>query len=262
VTEKQQALPLDQSSISSSLGEDFDAEALKLFIEESLSDTPELTERVHHDSLLSFGDTRLIEKLSTILEEHIKREQIVLVLDKLREELYAGTASSSIKDLHNIILNTKVKGDPGKAVMPSWNIKNPDVVFVGEKPPRWGDADSQFVDALKSVRFNSNLCAWTSVVRYWPTDGLDDDEERRWIDFLFSELRIWQPKLIIPLGGYATSVFLGSDAKMGDRQGVFHWLGPWAVLPLYSYSYCIQANKLDTFKQGLEQAHKFCFGDL
>lgn len=256
--------PQDQSLPSSDLGSEFDPETLTTFIEESLTESPSKELESVHDALFSFGDTRLFEKLTGILAEHnIQPEEVVLVLDKLREELYAGHSSSSIQDLHTIILNTKLSGK-AKPVLPSWNIKDPDVVFVSENPPRWSDADHQFVQALKSARFSSTICAWTSVVRYWPssTGDITPDEERRWIDLLFSELRIWRPKLIIPLGGYATSMFLGSEQKLSERQGILHWLGPWAVLPLYSYTYSIKANKIDTFKQGLEQAHKFCFGDL
>lgn len=268
-TEPQAATPPDQPFPSSDLGTEYDPEKLREFISSSLADhepSPNTDEQPHvHDALFSFGDTRLLEKLNGILlEENVQPESAVLILDRLREELYSGTSSGSIQDLHTIIVNSKLKGTTAKAVLPSWNIKDPDVVFVSDTPPRWGDTDAQFVQTLKDVRFNSNICAWTSVVRYWPksVSDLDPEEERRWIDLLFSELRIWRPKLIIPLGGYATSIFLGSDLKLSDRVGNLHWLGPWVVLPLYSYPYAIKANKLDQLKQGLEQGFKYCFGDF
>jgi len=257
--------PLGQparSSKTSDLESDFDLDVLQESITQALSDMPETKISSTSRILFSFGDTRMIEKLYGILEEHLAPEQIVLILDRLREELLSGTRSQSIQDLHTIILNTKLTKT--KPTLPSWNIKNPDIVFVSENPPLWGDDDKSFVEMLKNQGFSSKLCAWTSVIRYWPEKSvkITDEEKERWNDFLFSELRIWRPKLIIPIGSYATSIFLGEELKFGDRQGNLYWVGPWSLLPLYSYSYSIRANKIDLFKQGLEQAYKFCFGDI
>lgn len=255
--------PQQEMSSSNSnplLGEEFDSSVLDTLIEESLSDKKP-AEPVKISPLFSFGDTRLIKKLDSILQEYLPPEQSILVLDGLREELYSGLRSRSIQDLHSLVLNTKTSTGV-KPSLPSWNIKNPDIVFVNYGLPTGRENDTSFVKALKDSNFSSSFCSWTSVIRYDVNpDEIEEDELEKWHGILFSELRIWRPKLIIPVGALASSVFLGSNAKLADRQGVVHWVGPWAIMPIYSYIYAIKSNKLDAFNQGLMQAHKYCFGE-
>lgn len=216
-----------------------------------------------NEVLFSFGDTRLLSKLDEILSDMLDPEQIAMVMDRLRAELYAGLSSTSIASLHTLIINYKTSnGD--KPQLPHWNTASPDVVFVSDTPPRWGDTDAQFVEELKRVGFKSASCAWTSIVRYNPEDvsSLGSEEVGRWREFLFSELRIWKPKLIVALGAYATNTLLGEGPKLAERQNIVHWLGPWAILPMYSYAYASNSNRLDAFRQGLDLGYKFCFGNL
>lgn len=184
-------------------------------------------------------------------------------MDRLRTELYGGTASASIQQLHTVIAHFKTS-DGSKTQLPQFNIKAPDVVFVGETPPRWGEMDTQFIQLLKDTGFSSTTCAWTSLIRYNPKDlkSVGAEEVERWQEFLFSELRIWQPKLIVTLGAVTTNTLLGEGPKLAERQNIVHWVGPWAVVPNYSYPYAVNSNRLDSFKQGLELCYKFCFGEL
>lgn len=251
---------MDQSLTSS---DDYNVDELRKLVDEALTPiAPSTNVRSYSESIFSFGDTNIFSKLQEALKDHLDNSQISLVLDKLRTELYSGMKSKSISELHTIITNFKTVNNISPK-LPSWNISTPDIVFITESPPFWGESDSGFVAELKRVGFSSSICAWTFLVRchYDKTISIPDEEFKFWKQVLFSELRIWQPKLIFPVGKTVTDSFLGEGPKFREREGVIHWIGPWAILPTSSFSYATKNDKINQFRQNLTIGYDFCFGN-
>jgi uracil-DNA glycosylase len=204
--------------------------------------------------LFSFGDTKLLSVLDEILAQWLNRAEVALILDELRDRLYAEITPTSIQKLHTALINTVHEGE---IQLPHWNIADPDVVFVGSLPYIGADYEQQFIDALIAAGFSSRQCAWTSVTRTVKTQNLDPG---RWLPFLFAELRIWRPKLIVTLGAPPLSALLGEMTTVTKARGVIHWVGPWAVLPTYAPAYAVKANRFGDLTDDLLHAHSFAFG--
>ncbi|NBP57693.1 hypothetical protein EBU71_14390, partial [bacterium] len=77
--------------------------------------------------------------------------------------------------------------------------------------------------------------------------------------YLHSEIQLFNPKLIVPLGLLPLVSLLGCEAKIKDYRGNILWLGYWPVLPTYSPMYAIKSGKsqTDQFISDIQTAHTF-----
>lgn len=201
-------------------------------------------------TLFAFGDTRILSVIDEVFSKWIPREELSVALGELRDRLYAEVSSLDIHTLHTIM--SKVKSDRD-VVLPSWNVQNPDVMLVSPYPP-YGEEPTILVDCLKESGFSSRHCVWTWVNRSGGDGGIEP-----WLPFLFHEIRIWRPKLIVGLGAGAVDPLLG-EVKMGEVHGVVHWMGPWAIMPCYSPTYAAKSSKINQLVSDLRGAHEFVFG--
>jgi len=202
-------------------------------------------------ALVSFGDTKILSVIDEVFSKWIPRAELTVALGELRDRLYADQDSSAIGALHAAMKRVKSKGT---VLLPHWNVTNPDVMFVGLTPP-YGEEPGIFVSALKEAGFSSRHCAWS----WWMRTAHRDEEIDPWLPYLFGEIRIWKPKLICPLGAAAAAPLIG-NIKITEAHGAVHWLGPWAVMPIYSPTYAAKSSKVQALVQDLRSAHDFVFG--
>jgi len=214
----------------------------------------------------SFGQDRLFEVLSDKLENYIPRADVSLVLDDLREEVYSYTGDDSIREVHSIIKNCKKC--PNLVLdraLPAWNKTDPDIVLINERPTVSKEEGQLLVKGLQKAGFKSTLAGMTFVNRC-STKGnakYSQEEVSNCSSFLFTELQLLRPKLIVPLGLAATQVLLGGDLQLKDVKGKICWLGPWAIMPSFSPAYILRAEggAADSFNADLQVAHKFIYGE-
>lgn len=94
-----------------------------------------------------------------------------------------------------------------------------DIVFIGEAPgaeedrrglPFVGRAGQFLNDMLQLIHLQRKDVYITNIVKYRPPNNRDpeDDEKAAFLPYLFKQLAIIQPKLIVTLGRHSTSVFL------------------------------------------------------
>ena len=54
--------------------------------------------------------------------------------------------------------------------------------------------------------------------------------------YLYSEIQLLAPKLIVPMGNAAAKKFV-DPLKISEDHGTIFWSGPWAIMPVYAMAY-------------------------
>jgi len=135
---------------------------------------------------------------------------------------------------------------------------NSKVVFIGEAPGKEEDIQGKpFVGAagkflnqmIESLGWKRQDIYITNIIKYRPANNRDPlpEEVEAFMPYLFKQIAIVKPKLIVPLGRYAMSVFLPNlriSVCHGQpkRVGIKNWgletrdeksIRSLVVLPLY-----------------------------
>lgn len=131
-----------------------------------------------------------------------------------------------------------------------WGCGNADanIVFIGEAPgkkedqqgvPFVGSAGKFLGEMLASIGLARADIYITNIVKYRPPDNRDPlpEEKAACQDWLTDEIRLINPRLIIPLGRHALTYFL-PDARISEVHGrlftqAFPDLGTRSIVPLY-----------------------------
>lgn len=249
--------------------EDFDLEELESFIQRGLK-AAKASEVDEARDLLSYGDVTLLHRLEPILRPHLNATQLQKVLDDLRIDLLSGdrghvNRTKALRELHRIVKNCRrcpeVQPEPH---LPHWNLIDPDVAFVFDSPLRPTDGGTLFIDTLKDVGFRSSDVIATSVTRCLTPGRAPNEQEIQKCasHFLFRELQLLRPKLVVALGGIATTVLTGSELKITEERGTIFWIGPWPLLATYSPAYAQRSGyNTDDFRNDISTAYRFVYDD-
>lgn len=205
----------------------------------------------------------MFEHIATIFQRYLGPVDCQVALDDLRTEIMQGYDLGDLPTLHALASHCRKCPNvvPG-ANSPIGNLANPDIVFVHEYPAHKEYVMRNFTPTADMVGLNARHIMHTSVVRCSIPQGrnITSEEVANCQKFLFAEIQLLRPKLIVTLGNTATSVFLGDVTAKNDR-GVICWLGPWAILPTYALGYVAQrASAQEAFQSDLQIANDFCYG--
>lgn len=154
--------------------------------------------------------------------------------------------------------------DHGGYSIPYWNTEDPKVLLISELSPKhWQPEVATFlVNSLKEAGFSSADAALTYLTRCSPKDRQhpNDDEIGNCSTYLYREIEILQPSVIMCLGLTVTKAFLPSDKNLNELRGSVHWLGPWAFIATMSPNQVHYASGLDkkNFLSDLALAHRLC----
>lgn len=246
--------------------DEYDPEELENLVTKALENIEEST----NYALFSFGDTRLLAHLETILPEHVSRGEVQIILDSLRSKLYEGLAghkenNKALRSIHGAVSRCRVcpnmKPDPQ---LPKWNVVDPDIMFLQNMPVSGSDADKFFVAALKDAGFRSSRLCVTSVVRCYPQENRQPEAEEIsacTTRYLFSEIQLMKPQLVVALGGLPAGVLLGGQIKITEERGNLFWVGPWPVLATYSPAYAIRTDRQSQeLSKDIQRAYEFLYG--
>lgn len=122
----------------------------------------------------------------------------------------------------------ELKKTATQAVFGDGNV-NSDIVFIGEAPGKKEDLEGKpFIGAggkflaqmLENIKMKREDIYITNIVKYRPPNNRDPlpKEKEACNEWLMSELKILQPKLIVFLGRHSMSRFLPTD-KISDVHG-------------------------------------------
>lgn len=104
-----------------------------------------------------------------------------------------------------------------------------DIVFIGEAPGKREDesglpfvgAAGKFLDRmLESIHLQRSNIYITNIVKYRPPDNRDPlpAEKQAFLPYLYQQLAVIDPKVVVTLGNHSTQVFLPNQ-KISDIHG-------------------------------------------
>lgn len=245
--------------------EDFDeGEVIKL-VQSALAKEGEGALEPKQSIPLGMGQGDLIERLFKRLSDYMNKADAQMVFDDLRTELFSGIETPDLKTIHTITKNCRKCGEAAipDQNLPQWNLSDPDCVFVSDIPFYAKESMEFFVGSLVSAGFSSTRVALTYLNRCPPAQkNYEAQHIRNCASYLYTELQILRPKLIVTMGLLPLASLLGTNSKLKDTRGTVMWLGPWAIMPTYSPAYAIKAGGSisNNFKSDIVSAYNFCYG--
>ena len=246
-------LPSDPNEV------EFDVDELIRLVQDALGEAP------RGRGAVAFGDTQIFAALAGILPDYLDKADVAMIFDRIRTHLYEGLDYGDLRSLHTTVRHCRVcpnvVPDPQ---LPTWNRVNPDVVFVMDVPWRGGPIDQYFAGLLQAVGFKSRRICYTSVVRCFPQDKrapAPDEVANCSSRYLYNELQLMTPKLIVACGGLPAGVLLGEPIAVTEARGNTYWLGPWPVLVTVSPAFARRAPRGgENLATDLQTAYTFTYG--
>ena len=196
----------------------------------------------------ALGDSQLLEKLYSILSVHdVNAETAQEIKSSLLSVLQSNVKSSTLTSVHKMTQQcVSCPNMNHDAALPKWNRESPKALFILESPDcLTPDGKELFITSLVKNGLKSAQCGCTYVTRCTKDDApVKDEIENCTSLYLYTEIQLMRPQVIVPLGATATKALLGPDIKLTDltSQPQVIWLGPWAIVPQLSPNYVVNPN--------------------
>ncbi len=130
------------------------------------------------------------------------------------------------------------------------------LMFIGEAPgydedqqgrPFVGRAGKLLTDIIKAMGMTREEVFIANVIKCRPPDnrGPMDDEITACVPYLFNQIDIIKPKVIVTLGRYSTAAILGlhEQMKISELRGRFFSYKGIKVMPTYHPAYLLRNEK-------------------
>lgn len=180
-------------------------------------------------------ETEVIEKKEYITPEvRIPKEvKIIAETEFMNNEWKISTTLDQFEDqIINCIKCRALAGTRKQVVFGSGN-PDADVVVVGEAPgadedirgePFVGRAGMLLTDILKAINFTREEIYICNILKCRPPDNRNPlpDEIVNCEPYLFKQLEMIKPKLILAVGTFAAQTLLKSKEPLGKLRGKFH----------------------------------------
>ncbi len=148
------------------------------------------------------------------------------------------------------LANTRTHAVPGEGDY------NTDLMFIGEAPgydedqqgrPFVGRAGKLLTDIIKAMGMTREEVFIANVIKCRPPDNREpmNDEITACSPYLFHQIAIIKPKVIVTLGRYSSVTVLGlqEQMKMSDLRGRFFTFQGIKVMPTYHPAYLLRNEK-------------------
>jgi len=187
------------------------------------------------------------------VEKKVAQEEKIIVSEKLKVELVHEENELSIPALDTpasedwmscsdlVSFANEIKDCPKctllartrKQVVFGTGNPNADVVVVGEAPgadedeqgkPFIGRAGKLLTDILKAINFTRDEIFICNILKCRPPENRNPlpDEIANCEPYLFKQLEIIKPKLILAVGSFAAQTLLNTKEPLGKLRGKFH----------------------------------------
>lgn len=242
------------------VGADYDSKAIAALVAEALGDYSILP--------VTFLETDLYQRLFVLLQKYMPIPEVNLVIHELRQSFYEGFTSVSPKTFYSLLnackkcTSTSVAVDP---TLPAWNRSNPDLIILAENPSSIHPYIDKLTGHLKKSGFSSTTCCLTYVTRC-PAQTIPAQVVKNCLPYLYTEIAILNPKIVLTLGSAAYSAITGDPTPaISDIKSIPKWFGPLLVIPEVSYGWSyhkkekydiIDENYISTYTQ----AYKILYG--
>ena len=246
--------------------EEFNIETLHALVDQALQ-VPEKFEEISNSSPLSFslGDTSLFELFYDALLGVCNVEETQAVIDVVRSKYAVVSTKTDLKTLYTFVKNCRKcdSVDPNP-ITSLGNLVNPDVVFLYDRPMFSTESFRNWTSLLKEAGFLLERVAHVSVVKCMPADKNQLDTSvisQCSKSYLFTELQLLSPELVVLCGSMPTKLFLGDIDTLNSHKGIVHWLGPWAFMPVHTMFYSEKSgpNAVKGLQADIQKAYNFCY---
>lgn len=118
-----------------------------------------------------------------------------------------------------------------------------EVLFIGEAPgyhedkqrrPFVGRSGQLLTDFIEDIDWNREDVYITNIVKRRPPDNRDPEPEeiKVYKPYLAKQIRIIDPKVIVPLGRFAMNYFI-PNRMISKTQGSIFWMKDKVIMPIY-----------------------------
>lgn len=229
---------------------------------ETLQEVYELiTQALSKPKPFLYPQVQALEVMTQALWDKVDPVVIQQALQQARSGLSQGLVlDQDLSYLHTRVKHCRICPDRHTPHLPSFNIKDPTVVLVHALPTASSEATGLLNQALAKSGFKISQVASTSIVRC--EGGLPTKAEiDNCLGYLYDEIQLWQPQLIVALGSVAATAFIGNQ-KINDTHGEIFWFHTWPVLATFDPAHALRSSNVATFEEELASAWRFCFGTL
>ena len=204
-------------------------------------------------------DTDIIENLYVILDKlPLHQGDVQMVLDELRNKLTQDLDLGFLPDLHSLTLNCRRCPELKDPTLPFGNLRDPDIIFVSDTP--LVDWPPELFSLIEQSGINVNRIMMTFATRCSARRAPTATELDNCYTYLYPELQMLTPKLIIPLGATAAGQFI-NPLKISEDHGIIYWIGPWAIMPMFALGYLTRKENAEKeFLVDLTKAKNFLYG--
>lgn len=194
---------------------------------------------MHADSLKKTDHKKVKE--DTVGEPKVKQENVISIKESLKETAMSlikedWMESDSFEKFADAIKDCpkcKLLARTRKQVVFGAGNPNADVVVVGEAPgadedeqgkPFIGRAGKLLTDILKAINFSREEIFICNILKCRPPENRNPlpDEIANCEPYLFKQLEMIKPKLILAVGTFAAQTLLQTKEPLGKLRGKFH----------------------------------------
>ena len=193
----------------------------------------ELIKREEKQSIKIISDKKNISaaesKIKMPLEESVYKNKYNIAKENWMKSETLDNFADEIKDC----MKCRVLASGRKQIVFGTGNPNADVVVVGEAPgadedeqgkPFVGRAGKLLTDILKAINFTREEIFICNILKCRPPDNRNPlpDEIENCEPYLFKQLEMIKPKLILAVGTFASQTLLRSKEPLGKLRGRFH----------------------------------------
>jgi len=207
------------------------------------------------------------EHILSNVEEHLKYFRL-LGIESLRRETRSGSSDEKSENLlsfpeivEQILTCQKCHlSRTRKHAVPGEGNLRADLMFVGEAPgrdediqgrPFVGRAGQLLTKIINAMSFQRDEVYITNIVKCRPPENRDPTGEEigSCRDYLYAQIELIKPKVIVSLGRISTRFFVTSNLGMTALRGDFYDYGPVKVMPTFHPSYIIRNERNKKIKR-------------
>jgi hypothetical protein len=211
---------------------------------------------------IGYLDMEIFEHTFDILQNYLPIADCQQIFDELKQDLPLVN-SPALKVIHQTSLScTKCPDVNQDAILPQWNIVDPDLVLVAPSNNFTEEGKRILIESLKLAGFASNRCALTYSARCSKAGKYSDENVINCSSYLIGELSHWKPKLVIFMGAMSL-VSISTEfkkEKISDIAGEINWMGILPYMIIESPNSVSYNSNESNYHNYFQVAHDFCYG--
>lgn len=211
---------------------------------------------------IGYLDMEIFEHTFNVLQNYIPIPDCQQIFDEVKQDL-PMVNSPALRTIHQTsVACTKCSDVNHDAIVPQWNIVDPDLVLVSPSNNFTEDGKAILIDSLKLSGFSSNRCALTYSARCSRTGKYTDENMVNCSSYLIGELSHWKPKLTIFMGAQSL-VSISQEfkkEKISDIAGQIYWMGILPYMVIESPNSVSYNSNESNYHNYFQVAYDFCYG--